>query len=270
MKFIKNKINKKNIIFNITIVFILFSMTECKQDEPPLKTIDYNKKITISDIYKISVDSVDKYCFKNDFFLYGTITMDDLQGNIYKEAYLQDETHGINLYHLKTAEFLNADSKVRINLKNVIITNYRGKLELDFNNCENPKNQIIVIETNVPIAPIAITIDSILKDTTKQKYRCKLVNIKEIQFCESDTAFCYATENGISMTNRNIENCAGNKIIVRTSDQCNFADIKLPKGKGNIIGIMTAFESNTDITWQLLISDINKVNMNENRCNTIK
>ena len=252
----------------------MLSILSCEKPvKPPIAKLDETKILTISDIYKkfTSNDTV----FTEDYYVYGTITMDDLQGNIYKEAYLQDNTHGINLYRLKTAGALEAGLKVRINLKNVVIKNYRGKLELDFIYCKNPISQVVINTEaqKTPITPLEISIDDFfaLNNQERDNYRCKLIKIKEVQFSATDTSFSYATTNNTSMTNRQLENCSGQKsMIVRTSDQSVFASKKLPAGKGSIVGIITAFESgfgtNSTITWQLLISDINMVNMTEERC----
>ncbi|MDR2834876.1 MAG: DUF5689 domain-containing protein [Bacteroidales bacterium] len=246
----------------ITIVAAIFSFfISCeKPDVPPLEELNTNKIITVSDIYD-TVAKRGEYTFTEEYFVYGTIIMDDSNGNIYKEAYLQDTVKGVNLYHLKTAGAVTKNSYVRINLKNVVIKDYSGKIELDFDNCDNPKSQIITIIENAPIRPKEVSINDILTG----EYVCELVKITDVQF--ADTTLTYATANGTSNTSRNLMNCEGKTIIVRSSDQSDFAGQKLASGKGSIEGVMTKFIQGQNTVWQLLISDISKVEMNEHRCN---
>ena len=53
-----------------------------KPDVPAITELDKDHILTIADIYKIQADSGDYYQFKDDYMLFGTITMDDSHDNI--------------------------------------------------------------------------------------------------------------------------------------------------------------------------------------------
>ncbi|MDL2261902.1 DUF5689 domain-containing protein [Bacteroidales bacterium OttesenSCG-928-I21] len=258
---------KIKIILSVIISVMVLSFVRCDKelDSPPLKQIDKNKILTIADIYKIHADSGNNYIFRDEYMLYGTIIMDDNLGNIYRESYIQDSTGGLNLYRLGTTGATEQDTYVRINLNNVKITEYSGKMELVFDEVENPKRQIVVLQTNNIVEPVEITIS----DLNTGNYDCVLVKVKDVEF--ADTTQTYASFGGSSYQNRTLRNCEGQSIIIRSSDQSDFADYPLPKGKGDITGVITKFVNYQGaITWQLLVRNPNETKMNTERCQSTK
>lgn len=261
---------KINIIIFTIVIISIFSYS-CETDRPPVETIDTNKIITLEDVYKIFNDSaysIDSdgsmgYLFTDNYYVYGTITLNDANGNLNKEAYMQDDDHGISLYNLKSTQLVNVGDCVRVNLKNVSILDYknRGKLQLDFTNIDKPKTQIVTIKSGEYLTPYEINYSDILSG----EYDCELVKLNDFQFV--DTARTYAVLNGTSIQNVIIQNCNGQQITLRNSDYADFAGDTVPSGIGSIEGIISKFEQGTTITWQLVISDIKKVNMDNPRCN---
>lgn len=81
----------------ITLVTTLLVLTGCKKDfdSPPITVLPAGNIITIDSLRKIytSFDST----FVNDYSVYGTVTADELSGNLYKTIYIQDGTAGILL-----------------------------------------------------------------------------------------------------------------------------------------------------------------------------
>lgn len=260
------------ILISINIIaIILFFSFSCETDSPPVQTIDKNKIITIAELYEIFQDSsysIDSdgsmgYLFTDNYYVYGKITMNDDNGNINKEAYMQDDDHGIDLYRLKVTGSLATGDYVRVNLKNVSILDYRnrGKLQLDFTNIDKPKTQIVTIHEAVIIRPYEVSYNDILTG----EYDCELVKLDGFQFI--DTTRTFAIANGTSIQNVLIRNCNGQQITLRNSDYANFAGDTVPSGNGSIVGIISKFVQGSTITWQLVISDITKVEMNNPRCN---
>jgi hypothetical protein len=257
---------KNNILITIAVLIAtVFIFTGCEKelDRPPIKVVDPAKVLEIKDIYQIQVDSGDNYVFTEDYMLYATVVMDDSTGNIYKEAYLQDTTGGINLYKLSSAGALKIGQYVRINLNGASIKNYSGKMELIFSNVLDFGLNMVVQESNVPIEPIEVTIADLLTG----EYDCELVTVKDVQFVDGEINMTYANLGGTSSQNRNIVDCTGGTLIVRNSDYSSFAADSLPDGKGNITGIATKYQySGGDIVWQLLIRNPNEVLLTGPRC----
>lgn len=263
----KNFANMKHqtIIKILAVVAVIagFAACELETDHPPFNTLSADKILEIEDLYQIYQDSGDNYKFTEDYMVYATVVMSDKSGNIYKEAYIQDETGGINLYRLDYSGLTNEGDYVRINLKDVAIKYYSGKMELVFEDVKDCGNQIIVQENN-PLEPQDITIDSL----NTNNYEGELVRINDVQFAASDTSLTFAIFNGGSSQNRTLEDCNGASMIVRTSDYSDFATVQIPNGKGSIIGIATTYIGyNGDVTRQLLVRSMDEVLMDSPRCN---
>ena len=76
---------------------------------------------------------------------------------------------------------------------------------------------------------------------------CKVVTIKNVSFVDADGKTAYS--DGVSnYTNRSVNELTS-KFVVRTSSYADFAKTPLPKGKVDLTGILTVYNS----TWQLLI-----------------
>lgn len=243
---------------------LTFSFVSCDEelDTPPIAEVTDQNLLTIADIYQMYADS-GEYTFVDDYYLYATVTMDDYEGNIYKEAYVQDSTGGINLYKLTYAESLKVGEYIRLNLKGVKIIDYSGKMELTFVDILESEKNIVVQNTDVPLTPKNVTIE----DIQSGAYDCQLIKIDGIQFKATDTSSTYATVGGTFATNRDAQDCNGQEIIIRTSDYADFAGLKVPSGNGSIIAIATKHKYNSgDFDWQLLIRSIDEVNMDNPRC----
>ena len=241
-----------------------FAFVSCDEelDTPPIAEVDQNKVLTIADIYQMYADS-GEYTFVDDYMLYATVIMDDYSGNIYKEAYVQDSTGGINLYKLTYAESVKIGEYIRINLNGVKIVEYSGKMELVFTDILDTDKNILVQKSDVPIVSAQVTIEQI----ESGDYDCKLVEVQGIQIAASDTSKTYANYGGTSSTNRNAEDCNGREIIIRSSDYANFADTSLPNGNGTIIAVATKYRySGGDVVWQLLIRSLDEVSLDNPRC----
>jgi hypothetical protein len=255
---------KYKISYLVLIISILgFISCELEYDRPPANKLDTEKILKIEDIYQIYQDSGDNYKFTESYNLYATVTMDDYSGNIYKEAYVQDETGGINLYRLDYSELLKQGDYVRINLKDVIIKYYSGKMELVFEDLDDCGNQLIIQNSGQELTPTDISIS----DLVGTIYDCELVRFSNVQFVDSDLSLTYADMNGSSSQNRTLEDCLGNTIIVRNSDYSDFAADSIPQGNGSIIGIATTYiDYNEDTIRQLLIRSLDEVNLDGQRC----
>lgn len=261
--------------FIVTFIIIgtlsaIFFACEKEYDMPDVKQLDPAKTLCIADIYRIYADSGDNYTFKDEYMLFGTITMDDSHDNIYKEAYMQDSTGGINLYKLGTAGLVKVGDRVRINLKGGTIVNYGGKMEISFVDIEDFSLQLILQESGVPITPEEVTMADVVANP--EYYDCRLVKLNNIQFAPSDTALTYAIENGSKTQNRNMQSCDGYSLVARNSDYADFAGKPLPKGQGSITGIMTRYiktssTGSTTTTFQIIIRSEEEVLLDNERCN---
>jgi hypothetical protein len=266
---IKFQAMNKNLSFISLLTLVIFGVVACVDDfdHPPVNTVPDNMKLTVENVYQIHQDSGENYQFTDDYMLYATVTMDDSKGNIYKEAYVQDSTGGINLYRLSSPGAVHTGDYVRINLNGAEIVDYNGKMELVFDDILDIETHIVVQKEDNVIEPAFTNIPRVISGA----YDCELIKLNDVQFAESELNKTYANADGTSTQNRTLENCDGQSIIVRTSDYADFARDSLPKGNIDITGVITKFvDYNEDITWQLLIRTTEEVNLDGPRCGETK
>jgi hypothetical protein len=248
----------------------VFTSCDRELDRPPIGVVDTAKILTIGDLYQIHADSGDGYTFVDDYMLYATVVMDDSSGNIYKEAYLQDETGGINLYKLSGTGIARVGQYIRVNLNDAQIVYWSGKMEIKFSNILDAGKSIVVQKEYEPITPVEVT----MAEIKTAIYDCVLVTIKDVEIIPDDTLKTYAVYGGTSAQDIDLVDCDGNKLIFRTSDYSLFAGDSVPRGKGNVTGVITKYLRNStngiDTIWQLLIRNPDEVLLNNPRCGSEK
>lgn len=222
----------------LALMGVLF--TSCKKDhydEPPIQDLPIGQVYTIDQILALESGFV----FNEDASVYGTITADEVSGNLYKAAFMQDPETGkaIELY-LNATSGVRIGDRVRIYLKGVTYALYNGLPQLS--NFE-PDGHIIIMANNQPIEPLEASISEICNGSIAPG---SLVKLSNVMFTEKNT-FADPTTYG----NRTLVDPVdySKTVIVRTSNYANFANDSLPQGTGNMIAIASLYNS----TWQLLI-----------------
>lgn len=246
-------------IFAVAAILLPLAFSSCIHDnfeEPPVIDITDGIPLTIDQVYQIYYDSIDSgetsYKFTDDYSVTGVVIMDDKSGNIYKSAFVQDGTKGINLHLMSSGGLYEGDS-IRIKLDGLILSMYAGMMQID--SVDVHKN-IVKIATMRDIEPEVVTIDQILTS----QYDAKLVKIENVQFKDIYLGTTYADKENLITMNKSIENEFGDTIIVRTSGYASFADKAIPEGRGSIIAVVSKFNED----WQLLIRSSYEVDF-ENR-----
>lgn len=233
----KNRILNRSFML-LALLGVLF--TSCKKDhydEPPIQDLPIGQVYTIDQILALESGFV----FNEDASVYGTITADEVSGNLYKAAFMQDPETGkaIELY-LNATSGVRIGDRVRIYLKGVTYALYNGLPQLS--NFE-PDGHIIIEANNQPIEPLETSISEICSGSIAPG---SLVKLKHVKFTEKNT-FADPTTYG----NRTLVDSADytKQVTVRTSNYANFANDSLPQGNGEMIAIASIYNS----TWQLLI-----------------
>ena len=153
-----------------------------------------------------------------------------------KNGYIQDEAgNGLGFRTTEDHEF-NLGEELIINLEGAVISVYGNALQLGFAPAKATVNA-----TGVTVTPKILTIEQVLDGM----YDGVLVKVKDVQFKEYEDHTYY--EGTYSAHNHAIENENGKTIDVRTAKYASFKDDALPKGSGDIVGIMTVFNGD----WQV-------------------
>ena len=119
----------KNKLFNAFLLLAMVGMmfTACKKEypEPPIQDLPIGTVYTIDEILAMEPGTV----FTDDASVYGIITADEVSGNLYKAAFMQDRATGaaIELY-LNAVSGVRIGDSVRIYLKDVTYAMYNNLL----------------------------------------------------------------------------------------------------------------------------------------------
>lgn len=275
--------------YNIVVVMALIlglNMTSCvdnNENDPPVKPFVAGNHITIAELKAKYDAELQKTDYKQRIpvevaenqSIKGIITTDDnLNGNLYKEAYIEDATGGL-LMKLNTTGALNMGDSVIVNLKGLFLGDYGNFVQLGNTPYTDNKGNLRVGNIEVdecmsrfsfenPTTPQSVTIFNLKKNL--DQYLGRLVKIEDVQFAEAELEKTYAVpqvgDADADYGNRKMEDCFKNSIIVRTSGYSTFAGNPLPEGNGTMVGIISKF--NADI--QIIIRDIKEVTMDGARC----
>ncbi len=242
----------KRILFLAPLLAGVIWMQGCIHDdfdEPELDDIPEGTVLTLSELRAMDTP----HTFEGDYSVYGTVTMDDKSGNIYRSAFVQDEEAAINLRLQAPGGIYQGDS-IHIHLKGTTLSSYQRMLQLDNVNADR---NIVKKATNILVNPVTMDITEIGPDKQGQ-----LIRLEEVQFVDDHVGKSFADSDNLLALNRTLEDCNGNRILVRTSGYANFADDPVPEGNGTLIAVVTQHQND----MQLYIRDIDEVTLDGERC----
>ena len=269
-------------IKNAWILVVFFALaTGCvdnNENDPPVRefitgnfvTVQQVKDLYSGELAKVWTDRVPVQ-ITDDWTIKGIITASDKKdGNLYKEAYIQDVTGGLRLTFNSTSGLYIGDSVV-INMKDLYLSDYGNLIQVgdipykdESGNFRlkgiNMDEVVMKSSINNPTFPEVVTIPQI-KSTA---FLGKLVKLNDIQFADAEIGKSYADWmlDPPASANRNLMDCSKNTIIVRTSGYASFASDTISDMNGSITGIVTVFNSD----YQLIIRDFSEVQLTADRC----
>lgn len=233
----------------VLLAFVTLAACKKEHDTPPLNAI--SAVITLDSLRNIYQGA--PVHFTQDYSVYGVITADETDGNLYKNLYVQDESAAINIRLMNSGGFYIGD-KVRIYLNGTVLSNYNGVLQLD--SVVNGKN-IVRQASNVAVQPLDVNITDINSSLQSQ-----LIRVNNVEFAVDEIGKTYADGANQLSENRILNDCSGNTIIVRTSGFANYANLPVATGHGALVAIVG--EYNGDM--QLYIRRYSEINMTGTRC----
>ena len=203
---------------------------------------------TIQEIRDMYTESGQETFVINKPLLLEAVVISDREGGnstSLKNGFLQDKAGtGITFRVTESIHEFDMGDEVNLDLEGAVLSQYAGAIQLGFST-----SKAIVQATDVAIAPKEVTIEEI----NSSYLDGTLVKIKDVQF-QDYIGLTYYEGTG-SAHNRTLENEDGDKIVARTARYADFKDEPLPKGSGNIVGILSVFNNN----WQLNIRNLNDV-----------
>lgn len=251
-------------------------------------TEDAGKIITIKDLKAKTVDKLpasvanDTIRITEDWQLKVRVTGNDIQGNIYNEVAVEDESgEGILICIQKSGLFgiLPVGQEILVNLKGLYIgiygnnvqigtpyTNSSGRTftsRMPFNTW-NEHFKILGDADASKVVPEEFDVTKLKDEAYVKSHRGKLMTLKNVEMDKADGTLTWAPEadkdagNGVSRTVK-INGKAQSLMVVRSSTYADFAALAMPKGKVNLTGIFTVYATNPSrygYTWQILLRSI--------------
>jgi len=203
-----------------------------------------------------------------NFYVKAKVTANDETGNLYKYIYVEDATGGIRVNINKTNLYQDPRFKVGknliIKLKDLYVGKYNGEFQLgqpnglEIGQVAEADVYKFFYDSNEPVTTVTATEKTIANLTTDDVG--KWIKIKGLQFIDSDLSKTYVS--GSAATNRTLEDCSGNKIILRTSNFASFATAQVDEGKGDVYAILSIFNG----TYQLWIPKQVNADLDGARC----
>ena len=194
-----------------------------------------------------SASGQDKWTIAEPLKIKAVVTSDREGGNSTspKNGYIQDEDGNALGFRVdEDGHNFDLGDELTINVTGAEISRFGGAVQIGFST-----QSAEVTDTDVVITPIEVTIEEVLNGS----YDATLVKIKDVQFEEYEGLAYF--EGDKNTFDRVLVNINGVTINVNTSVFAQFKDELLPKGKGDIVGIMATYFGN----WQLAVRNLDDV-----------
>lgn len=259
----------KKFSFLITMIALLaIGMVSCVDqnfDEPPVGDLpQLTGNTTIDVLKKKHTIGATASKITEDIIIEGIVVADDRSGNFFENIVIQDATGGISV-RMNASGLYNTfpiGSKVAVRCKDLYIGDYNGVHQLNGSVTDAiedlliPKH-VLVTAQNQTVTPAVVTINSLTPAHVNT-----LIKLENVEFASADTSQTWADAVKLFSLNRNVQDCNGGTIIVRSSGYADFAKDKTPSKKGSLTAIYTVFGS----TKQLIIRDPSDAAMTGVRC----
>jgi len=220
---------------------------------------------TVAEVKQLAVSPLT--LITGDFVLKAKVIANDKSGNLFKYIYVEDATGGIRI-NIDKADMYNdprfiLGKEVYVKLKNLYVGAVNGEIQLGipFSGAVGRIAEADVykyfFDSKKAITAVTATERTITQFTMADVGRW--VKIKDLQFIAGDLEKVYASG---AVTNRTLEDCSGNKVLLRTSNFADFAGQVIEAGKGDVYGVLSVFNG----AYQLWITDILGTDLDNPRC----
>lgn len=218
---------------------------------------------SIADVKKIFTSGNNTQITDN-IYIKAQVTANDETGNLYRYIYVQDATGGIRI-NINKANTIYQDSRFKVGknvivkLKDLYIGKFNGELQIGILSGTNigfiPEANVYkyFFDSNESATKVIATEKTIPQLTADDVG--KWIKIKDVQFVASDLGNSFS---GF----KTLEDCSGNKIILRTSSFASFSTQMVDNGKGDIYAILSIFNG----TYQLWIPFQYNADFDNARC----
>ena len=244
-------------LFAVAILVLIGTSCEKELDVAPVLTYDGHATMTIAELTALhTIGSVDSYdSIPAGTVISGIIVSSDQAGNCYKYLTIQDETGGIQIKVDNSSLYpkYQIGQRIFVECKDLVIGDYRKNPQLGFWNdgsmsgiATSQEPLYLYRDGLIGDEPAPIVINS-LGEVTEDMYN-RLVILKECHFADPGETY----SNADASTSRNIVMSDNSVIVLRTSNYAKFASQLLPNGTGDVVGILTVYNTTVQLTIRSL------------------
>lgn len=255
-----------------TMITGFWACVDLEFDQPPVGDLPaLTPNATIAELKSKHAIGSTAAEITDDLVVAGIVVADDRSGNFYKNIVVQDATGGIAV-RMDAAGLYNdfpVGSKVAIRCQGLYVGDYNGLYQLngtpdaEIEEVLIPEHVVRIVDDGSYVAqPRVLTITDLANPATLDETLNTLVKFENVQFASADTALTYADAVNRFSANRDVQDCNGETIILRSSGYADFAANITPSGNGTLTAIVSVFGT----TRQLIIRDPSDVNFANARC----
>lgn len=232
---------KMNIQLIVLAFLTLTVITSCKKepDSPPVAILNNSHIVTIDSLRNWQMSVGGTVTITDSLSVFGYVVMDEQNGNIYKNIYLQDDGAAINVRFTSSTDLVQGDY-IRISLLGTTLNEFSGVIQLD--GVDEAKN-VVVRSKDHEIEPLLLTINEI----DLSIHESRLIKLENVQFKNSELSKTFADGINQVSENRIFEDFEGNTLYIRTSGFADFANDSLPKGSGSMICIVSEYNGDLQL-----------------------
>lgn len=251
-------------------------------DTPPGRIVETNdiSNTTIQELIDLVIaNNGSAVAIPEGTIIKGEIISDDNTGNMYKVMIIQDGTAGITL-SINEGNLSTTFERGRImyvDCGGLGVGNFNGLPQIGVLNGVSIERMEEVL---LPEVLIAGTMSNMVEPRVRTIKTLTfadlntLIRLDDVEFADSESGNSYATPQGGNGENRTLEDCDGNRVVVRNSDFSTFAGATLPEGNGSLTAVYSVYSFggfNTDVNVfggdaQLMLRDLDDVDLTGERC----
>ncbi len=258
-------------LFFVLGLFFIMGFQSCVKtefDEPEFDFTDPDLTVTTSIAALKATHTLGTIESLTAGVIAGVVVANDKSGNYYQTLVIADETGGIEIRMDKRSLFntFPVGRKVFVKLAGLVMSDNNNLIQIGYMSNEDGvvpipnefvEDHVLGGSINHPVNADTLTISQV-----KDGYLSTLITLKDVEFVNEDLGKTYADGTFKVTTNRTIEDCNGNQILLRTSGYASFANAKLPEGKGTITVVVSKYRDD----YQLYLRDTMDIRFNGQRC----
>lgn len=205
---------------------------------------------------RISIAGLKSHCdgqssvpITEDLSIRGQVVANDIYGEFDRQIVIQDASGGIAiaLDGARLHDWLPFGILVEVRCNGLVLSDYGGKIELGYVTDEFGRRTIPadVIDRYIRVLDLAQETPRVVRlsfDQVDSRHINTRVQFDGVRFLDQGASWCDTDDSGLAVTTeREIVDENGQRFLVRTLRNCDYAMEELPAGEGSLTGVIDYF-----------------------------